>query len=106
MKYLPLYYRWAKLGHIENFVPGADPNGLCNTVVAFDGDPEFQIDNPLFQLMQPDREERVRLTGDNAYWASDVFLKDEYKTSKHLNDLFSSTRQNIVLFMAAMNGEL
>ena len=102
MKYLDYYYKWAKRGTIENISKGMRGNGLCNSPIA-----GTYCQDPLFWLFKPTYSEQVRLAGDNAFWASDMMLTgDEEKLPRGIATKFTSTRQNIVLFMAAMNGEL
>lgn len=79
-KYLPLYEKWIKTGRLPN-------NGLCAI---------FPQDE-LFDLIDP--EEGAHET----YWG--------YEGSMKVPDLtmwyeFTTLRQNVVLLMAAMAGEL
>ncbi|HZI26243.1 MAG TPA: hypothetical protein VFD46_14260 [Chryseolinea sp.] len=86
-KYLKLYEEWMVTGK----VPGC--NGMCDH---FRGDDLFQLMNPI------DRGNMV------AWWASGV-SEDEWLKSNNKAKIeggFTDIRQNIVLFMAAMNGEL
>lgn len=83
-KYLKFYEKCMK----NKTVPGC--NGLCQN---------FE-DDKLFDIISPTREE-ICINNFGAYWAEDD--KDfDYWGREH----FGPTRQNIVLLMAAMNGEL
>jgi hypothetical protein len=92
MKYLELYHRWMKTGRIEHYL-GHKPNGLCNTEIS---------SCDLFQLFVPEES----TVDGNAYWASGI-SGDEYANNRErCTAEFTPLRQNIVLFMAAMNNEL
>jgi hypothetical protein len=84
-KYLPLYYEWLESG----VLPGP---GLCHI---------FQSDE-LFKLIDPDRG------GLDFYWGYDGeqgchgYINNYEKVERD----FTPMRQNVVLFMAAMNNEL
>lgn len=94
-KYLELYYKWIKQGHIDpstyNF------NGLCDL---------FKKDR-LFKLFIPTLKEKEEYNC-TAYWGCDLTERDYIYSSDRsiFYSGFTETRQNIVLFMAAMNGEL
>lgn len=87
-KYLPLYEKWMKSGKLPE-------DGLCNLFV----------NDPLFELIDP---------GWCGYWGYDGF--DSYYGDPYYDDHcgsmnevwydFTPLRQNIVLLMAALNGEL
>lgn len=80
-KYLPLYYRWMKTGKLPN------QNGLCGELGRTQsGNWSFE-ENPLFLLLMPDNANTWY------YWAGGTGVS------------FNPLRQNIVLLMAAMNGE-
>lgn len=83
-KYLPLYYKWMELGGLPK------SNGLCDEFGSFISQ-EF---DPLFELMLPDHHGIM-----SGYWAKEDNASD-------LGAHFGPLRQTIVLFMAAMNGEL
>lgn len=80
-KYLKLYYEWMTRGRIPN-------NGLCNC---------FKVDDELFNLIDPELGEHESYWG---YDGPDLPLIDDLWHS------FTPLRQNVVLLMAAMNGEL
>lgn len=81
-KYLPLYYEWSKARKLPN------QNGLCGEFGrAQSGNWSFE-ENPLFLLLVPDGAEKW------SYWAGGIGVR------------FNPLRQNIVLLMAALNGEL
>lgn len=86
MKYLPLYYRWCKKDKLPS-------DGLCRC---------FKNDN-LFYMLCPPVELNAVL-----YWgfAGDDPSLDEYFVKLNRYYKFSPLRQNIVLFLAAMNNEL
>lgn len=89
-KYLKLYEEWIKQGRIPYVNAKRTEGGLCSV---------FE-DNELFELCKPDNDY------DNAdgYWG---FTEDQ--DGHDLQDLmtiFTPLRQNIVLFLAAMNDEL
>jgi len=88
-RYLPLYYKLMKTG--------LPKSGLCNCFdtsgpMCYNGpDGMYDFDNhPLFRLFNYGQQHK--------FWASDIDSYDEYE--------FGPTRQNIVLLIAAMNGEL
>jgi hypothetical protein len=87
-KYLLLYEKWVKSGKL----PGK--RGLCREFKTYpiEIDDRFwkagKGDNELFVLMHP----RIDI-GLRCYWGGEI-------------GIFTTFRQNIVLFMAAMNGEL
>ena len=86
-KYLPLYYKWIKTGAI-------DKNGLCNVFGEWNAvQRKWEYHDKLFKLMIP-----TFYTNSTDYWAAD----DDY--GKIFG--FGPTRQNILLLLAAMNGEL
>jgi len=71
--------------------------GLCSCL-----NPEY--DNKLFDLIKPTFENEIQLNADNlsvAYWGSGLYWDDPRKLYA-----FTELRQTIVLFLAAMNGEL
>lgn len=76
-KYLPLYYKW-----IKNDLPDL---GLCNSL-SYD-----ELD-----LFRPENATRY------TFWAYEYRKFTEYDISYK----FTPLRQNIVLLMAAMHGEL
>lgn len=86
-KYLPLYYKWMETGLIDGI------GGLCNNFAHWNiVKQEWEYPDKIFKLMTPlDMPEET-------YWASDVDMYEPYE--------FGGLRQNIVLLMAAMNGEL
>jgi len=82
--YLPFYYECIETGYIPRL-------GLCSI---------FGIDQS-FRLLCPTSDDYDQLQEDGlpmVYWGKGGW---EYSASD-----FSPLRQNIVLFMAAMNGEL
>ena len=93
MRYLPLYYEWMKKGLLPS-------HGLCHSL------DEFRHPTKFFWLLTPDEE----FSDDTAmYWG---FIGEKYTEKYYKSDdvdklfKFTPLRQNIVLFMAAMNGEL
>ncbi len=91
-KYLPLYEKWMRAGKLTE-----DRSALCDKF-AYGGYPEFD-------LMTPTSEDfhQLKLEGFTCYtWGSgDIRKEDEYQFFT-----FTPLRQNIVLLMAAMAGEL
>jgi hypothetical protein len=89
-KYLPLYYKWMKKGMPDQ--------GLCSSLWYL-----FQ-EETLLELFEPTEKEYDKggFCLFQCFWAADgVSQRDESFFYK-----FTPLRQNIVLFMAAMNGEL
>lgn len=80
MKYLPLYESWILSGELCN-------NGLCHSI----------DDKRYLKLFTPIPEPKDRL-----YWAYSGDSSDIITVAKS----FCPLRQNIVLFLAAMNNEL
>ena len=83
MKYLPLYYEWMEIGWFPF---------LCHRFTRYN--------NPYFSLFRPTWEELDQHEQDGylrGAWG--VKVKDSAGEP-------TAFRQNIVLFMAAMNGEL
>ena len=95
-KYLEYYKKAMKTGKLLNINNHYCPNGLCGE---FDGCDEMN----LFEPTREDYKELSRQGLCTAYWASG--LPYEYPMST-LDSCFSPLRQNIVLFLAAMNEEL
>ena len=92
-KYLPLYYKWMNTG----LTPEVDQqvSALCDL---FD---RHIKDYPEFELLKPTNEDFIQLESEkkNLFcWASGSVGCDFF--------IFTPLRQNIVLLMAAMNGEL
>ena len=85
MKYLDFYYECLETGYL----PGS---GLCHTDVA---------STDLFQLIKPTDEDIDKLYGEGkpvVWWGMGDFEHSTYE--------FSPLRQNLILLMAALNGEL
>lgn len=74
------------------------PNGLCY-------EPGFR--SGAMELFEPTDEDSYKY-GTNAYWASgyDYIEWDDPELRKDAIGGFTPLRQTIVLFLAAMNGEL
>jgi hypothetical protein len=87
-KYLPLYKRWMKQGHLTGF-------GLCHALVQSDPEQYDAWCNERFEIIQLFRPDDVK---PNSYWASG-------KRGDALN-VFTSLRQNIILLLAAYHDEL
>lgn len=80
--YLDLYYKWMETGKLPEY-------GLCSIFLHDD----------IFNLIDPENGEGI------TYWGCDEFeLGVEYRCETA--NVFGPLRQNIVLLMAAMNGEL
>lgn len=90
MKYLPLYYKWMNTGQLPSY-------GLCHSF----GDSMHEQ----LSLFEPqDSEEYPYMKEDyiwRCFWAADGETNGRNKMSE-----FTPLRQTIVLFLAAMNGEL
>lgn len=89
--YLDFYYKCVKDGNIMPV------RGLCEVFGKwFEAPYKWKYYHPLFELMFPEPYNG----GSTPYWGSESEFRedDEYK--------LTPLRQNIVLFMAAMNGEL
>lgn len=85
MKYLPLYYRWMKTGRLPK-------DGLCRCFP----------DDSFLNLITPGPEIRSVM-----YWGyRGEDISDDYFYALNRLYEFSPLRQNIVLLMAAMAGEL
>ena len=92
-KYLPLYEKWLEKGTMP-FDKKMDVSGLC----------DYFGEDSLFQLIIPTNEDfnQLESEGKSTYlWASDLLWNDDREFYT-----FNPLRQNIVLFMAAMNNEL
>lgn len=92
-KYLHLYKEWMEKGEISDM-------GLCNCF----GSPFRGKYQPLFELMRPTTENLLDIIDegkDEVLWGADKprFSPGDFKG-------FTPLRQTIVLFMAAINGEL
>lgn len=89
-KYLPLYYQWMKDGKMDLVYPGRATGGLCGSSANTD----------LLGYFFPQ-------DGDNAppsWWGwEDGFSMLRLESIRHD---FTPFRQTILLFMAAINGEL
>jgi len=81
-KYLPLYYKWMKQGRIPN-------DGLCNSL---DYSEEFRL------YFANNLRGYWGYNGESTHNLCEIDPEGPYK--------FTPLRQNIVLFLAAMNGEL
>jgi len=89
-KYLPLYEKWMETG----MLPGE--NGLCGEFGYYNKDRGGWVTYPeylFFEMLKPDECYVIH----NPYWAKDGEDDGCY---------FSTLRQTIVLFRAALNNEL
>lgn len=77
-KYVSLYYKWMETGELSRA-------GLCTSL---DWPEELQLFVPKWKSPW-------------SYWAN-----EGHPNAKHLSIVFNPLRQNIVLFLAAMNNEL
>lgn len=85
MKYLDKYYQWMESGKI-------DDNGLCNA-----------LGKRSVNKFKPKRIMKINFVdSDVTYWA----YGGESKSIRKIATDFTPLRQNIVLFLAAQNGEL
>lgn len=94
-KYLELYYEWMEKGEVIETPHTYTYGGLCST--------ELFNSKDFWDLFKPEDTERVGVH-QHAYWAAGV----RFKTAKNRKCThgFTPLRQTIVLFLAAMNGEL
>jgi len=94
-KYLPLYEKWMKTGQLPEC-------GLCNCFGECITDDEYFLDpsHQLFKLMYPEDIEMPQ----SEYWGRGPI--EELVDIEKIHNEFTPLRQNIVLLMAAMNGEL
>jgi hypothetical protein len=87
-KYLPLFYEWAETGVLPS-------GGLCFSLPEHDD---------LFMLFYPGKAKH------NAYWGYDgknrIVWEIVCDFDERVARQFTPLRQNIVLFLAAMNNEL
>jgi len=90
MKYLPLYYEWLEKGEIPLKETSHLYGGLCS--IFHTG----KRRNKFLSLLAPDYDH-------DSYWGIEFH---EWHTIKNAETDFTPLRQTIVLFMAAMNGEL
>lgn len=91
--YLKKYQEWMVTGELPNC------NGLCKEISPY-------LDN-YFVLFIPNVGDMADLTLEKkstGYWAS--YMESATNLHNRRDALFTPLRQNIVLFMAAMNGEL
>lgn len=88
-KYLPLYFEWTKHGRIFNRIDANTDGGLCST--------EIGNKNHLLELFNG------REFCHHSYWGYEYELNGDLFAAAYG---FTPLRQNIVLFMAAMNNEL
>jgi hypothetical protein len=87
-KYLPLYYEWHKRGYAEF---------LCNYFK--DHHTRGYSEHPLFELFLPTEEEKAQHVKDG--FSGYAWGGREIEIGIPFTDL----RQNVILLMAAMNGE-
>lgn len=95
-KYLALYKEWLESGRIDPIYPG-NYNGMCGL---------FEHDE-LFKLLRPTSEDVDELVAENkctAWWGSEMSSKESFSEKGWSS--FTPLRQNIVLLMACMAGEL
>lgn len=94
-KHLAFYKECMETGELTYTGPGS---GLCQS--ARDG----HIDQDLLRYFEPDADQVFILEAENlsnGWWASGLKRNDDEKYTA-----FTPLRQTIVLFMAAINGEL
>ena len=95
MNHLEYYKKCLKTGLLKGKFKGyyTYRNGLCN---------EAEIDKNLLILFEPTLEDcKVYNVSTSSWWAA-----DEPLFPSNICSYFGPTRQNIVLFIAAMKGEL
>src|SRR5688572_28705622 len=96
-KHLDFYYKYMQEGRLPF-------NGLCGCAM------ECLIDNEILKLVAPTDEdfETLRSSGfiaiaNGGYWGSGTLLHNNETEPDERVRAFSSLRQTIVLFMAALN---
>ncbi len=97
-KYMKFYFDSLKEGKMVPYEDNYETSGLCDAFYGYGKYDEY------FSLMRPTAEDYKQLAKEgksNSVWASDCPKED-------INEffVFNPLRQNIVLFMAAMAGEL
>jgi hypothetical protein len=94
-KHLAYYEKCMESGTLQSF-QGGIPNGLCN---------DYFIDQEILRLFLPTLQDYEKLEEQGLcgeYWASGLPVD----TDLTIHSAFTPLRQTIVLFMAAINGEL
>ncbi len=86
-KYLDLYFAWMDIGRLPDC-------GLCYSLDIIRGTPKDEF----FRLIKPHGNTKV-----SAYWA---YGEESFGNHFDIIHKFTPLRQNIVLLMAAMAGEL
>jgi hypothetical protein len=92
-KYLPLYYKWMESERLPH-------NGLCNCFGLCYSEDKWESGEGYedFEIMFPLPYDDVNIECRN-YWGAGEKVRN-------LHVAFTPLRQNIVLFLAAMNNEL
>lgn len=85
-KYLPLYFEWMESGGLSK--GGHSVIGLCSTVL---------VHEPLFDLITPTDQDLFD-NHSRLFWAREDVI--------YAHGKMSPLRQNLILLMCAMNGEL
>jgi hypothetical protein len=95
-KYLPLYYKWIKEGKLPGY-------GLCFSFGDLDG--QYVRQHDPISIFEPLNDEEYSPLKEYKLWQC-FWAADGETNGRHLMGKFTPLRQNIVLLMAAMNGEL
>ena len=88
-KYLPLYFKWMRSGRLND-------EGLCCN--------ELGDNLKLFEPTEVDTARLIRAGHCHIFWGSGGGCNDPYIHGEEYD--FTTLRQTIVLFLAAMNDEL
>jgi hypothetical protein len=96
--YLPLYEEWMKTGKLPAY-------GLCYSFGDIDGNKYYQIQHELLSIFEPQEFEEYPYIKEDYVWRCFWAADGETNGRNHMSE-FTPLRQNIVLFMAAMNNEL
>ena len=97
-KYLPLYEKWMKTGYVENLSSYVEPSGFCSTKIR---------NEELLDLLIPKSSAWIEYNLMSR-WASG-FTSQEWAKSrnkKYIEGGMTPLRQNILLLMACLAGEL
>ena len=103
-KHLQFYYDCMATGRLP-FLNGSFSlkGGLCQAAEC------FLIDGELLDLFQPSIDEVSKLENLHmaaGFWGSEMTIEEVFKNPDDCYYAFTPLRQTVVLFMAAMNGEL
>lgn len=101
-KHLLFYMQCMQTGYLPNKSMECQ-TGLCGAAQS------FQIDKDLLDLFEPTQQDFKQLIGENesnGWWGYEVPCSEESYNATDEKFAFTTLRQTIVLFMAAINDEL